>query len=709
MTSINSLRPLSFAVAVAFIGAASPVQAQTAGNASSDVAQLPSVTVSPTGDDATLQRLDVPVAAGALGTRAALDTPFSSSVVTRSELQERQILKLGDIFATDASVSDNSGAYGAWASYLTVRGLDLDWQNSFRIDGKPFISFVTVMPVEHMEQVELRKGATGFLNGFGAPGGLVNYVTKKPGDVPMRAVSLGYVSDSIFSQHVDIGDRVADGRFGYRINATHEQGDTFQDGTLKRNSLSLALDARITDRLTWEWQSILQDRDIDGQEATIRTSALPAGGGLPGTIRNDNGRLVGGGNFVDNAFRFHSTGLKYSLSPDWTASASYSHSTTRTRRNETVLRVQDVAGNYVHDQSDYGEGYELNYGQAMLEGRVSTGSVKHQIVVGGSWLSRENDYSADGYYGTLGSGSLAVANPYRYSSPAGLSLYRAAKTTEHGLFISDTIDLSERWSVLGGLRHTRYEQDNFSTTGARTSRYAQNVNTPTLALMFKPDAATTAYASYVESLEQGQIVGPGYVNAGTALAPLDSKQYEVGIKTQRDGWSASAALFRIERKSEYVNAANTVVQDGQSRYQGLELGAATRLGRAWTLGGNLMLLDTEYAKGQANVGNRVAGAPRFVAAAQLGYQVAQLPGLSLRADVKYTGDTSLRAAGGLSTAGYALVNVGARYDTRLSGYETTFRVGINNLLNKEYWMYQYADYVKPGDPRTLAMSVTAKF
>jgi iron complex outermembrane receptor protein len=667
------------------------------------------VTVQPTAEDTTLQRLDVPISAGALGTRAALDTPFSSTVVTRTDLENRPILKLGDIFATDASVSDNSGAYGAWASYLTVRGLDLDWQNSFRIDGKPFISFVTVLPIEHMEQVELRKGATGFMNGFGAPGGLVNYVTKKPGDTPVRAVSLGYLSDSIFSQHVDVGDRVGDGRFGYRINATHEEGDTFIDGKLKRNSVSLALDARLTDRLTWDWQSILQDRDVDGQEATVVTRGLPAGGGLPGTIRNDDGRLAGGGNFADNAFRFHSTGLTYRLAPEWTASASYGHSTTRTRRNESVLRLQDTLGNYEQDHSDYGEAYKLDYAQAMLEGRVATGSVKHQLVLGTSWLSRKNDYSADGFYGTLGPGSLHVANPYRYSNPAGLDMYRAVETTERGLFVSDTVDLTDRWTVIAGLRHTRYEQDNFGSTGARTSSYEKSVNTPTLALMFKLDAATTAYASYVEALEQGQIVSPTYANAGTAMPPLDSKQYELGVKTQRDGWSATAALFRIERKSEYVNAANTVVQDGESRYQGIELGAAARLARSWTLGGNLMLLDTEYAKGQANIGNRVAGAPRVVATAQLGYQVPQVAGLSLRADAKYTGGTSLRAAGGLGTAGYTLLNVGARYETRVNGYDTTFRVGINNLLDKQYWMYQYADYVKPGDPRTLAMSVTAKF
>lgn len=94
---------------------------------------LPAVKVTAAHD--TAQHLKEDVGSGALGTRSQLDTPFSTTVVTSEELQDRQPSKLGDVFATDASVSDNGNAYNAWATYLTVRGMQLDWQSGFKIDG----------------------------------------------------------------------------------------------------------------------------------------------------------------------------------------------------------------------------------------------------------------------------------------------------------------------------------------------------------------------------------------------------------------------------------------------------------------------------------------------------------------------------------------------------------------------------------------------
>ncbi|EDT11849.1 TonB-dependent receptor plug [Paraburkholderia graminis C4D1M] len=152
--------------------------ASPSASADSEDKALPTVKVTAAQD--TTQHLKEDVGSGALGTRSQLDTPFSTTVVTSEELQDRQPSKLGDVFATDASVSDNGNAYNAWATYLTVRGMQLDWQSGFKIDGMPFNSYGITMPYEQLEKVELLKGLTGFMYGFGAPGGIVNYVTKKP-------------------------------------------------------------------------------------------------------------------------------------------------------------------------------------------------------------------------------------------------------------------------------------------------------------------------------------------------------------------------------------------------------------------------------------------------------------------------------------------------------------------------------------------------
>ena len=679
------------------------------------VTQMPTVTIQADAFDDTLEHLTSPVDAGALGNRSQLETPFSSDVVTAADIESRQVSKLGDVFALDASVSDNSSSNGAWASYLSVRGLPLDWQNAFRIDGKPFVSYVTTLPYEQFERIDLLKGASGFMYGFGAPGGVLNYVTKKPTEDPVRSLTFGYTSKGLLRESADLGGRVGDdGRFGYRLNATHEEGTTYNDGSLYRDSFSLALDARLSDKLTWDFQSIYQDRKSIKQDATI-TAASYTGGTLPSPVRADDHNLEGEGPYADNAFRFYSTGLKYQINDNWSLSTHYTYNSTRTRRNEAVLSLIDDSGAYNDDRSDYGEAYSYNQWEAMIDGKFDTGPLRHQVILGASWQKQKNDYSSNGVYiPGFGTGNLYESNPNTYYSIGQLDLYRAAEITQKAVFASDTIDLTGGWSVLAGLRYTNYEQRGFDADGTQSSHYKKNgVITPTVALMYNFTPETMAYASYIESLEPGSVVGNTYENRGALLSPLKSRQYELGVKTEHEDWAATAALFRIEKKSEYArpldNGAQELVQDGKSIYQGLELGASARIARNWNVGGSIMLLDSEYKKGADHIGNRVAGAPKFIAAAQVVYDVPQLPGLKLRADAKYTSATMLNAANSVKVDDYTIVNIGATYDTRIYGYDTTFRAGINNLTNKRYWLYQSEHYVKASDPRTYSLSATIAF
>ncbi|MFT4174413.1 MAG: TonB-dependent receptor [Rhodocyclaceae bacterium] len=699
---------LSLAVGLALPGLAL-AQAQPADGVGTQAGALPAVSVSATREDDTTQHLTAPVSSGALGSRSQLETPFSTTVVNRNDLEEQQPTKLGELFATDASVVDNSGANSAWASYMSVRGLPLDWQNSYRIDGKPFVSYVTTLPYEMFEQVDLLKGASGFMYGFGTPGGLVNYVSKRPTDEPLRSIDIGYTSDSVMREHVDLGGRAGeDDRFGYRLNATHEEGAVTNGGALRRDAAALALDVRLTDRLTWDLQSLYQKRHIDGQEPSITTYPLTS---LPSPMRNDDRTLVGQGTYIDNEFSFLATGLNYRASRDWTLSANYGHSSTRTRRDEAVFALQNSNGDYSEDRSDYGEHYEFDQAQVMAEGRLTTGPVSHQVVAGLSWQDQTNYYGAGGEYKSgIGSGTLGEQNTTVYYSDhaADLGLYQATRITQQALFASDTLKWSD-WSLLAGLRYTDYQQKGFGVTGAQSSQYDKKPVTPTLALMYNFLPRAMVYASYVESLEQGKTVSQTTLdNYGATLDPLESKQYELGVKIDRDGWAATAAVFRIERGAEYISG-NAMVQDGMSLYQGLEMGATALVGSNWTVGGNLMLLKTEYQKGQQYEGNRVAGAPKFVGTAQVAYRVPFVPGLKLRADAKYTGSSMMRAKNDLKLSGFTVFNLGASYDTSIYRYATTFRVGIKNLANKRYWEFQYDDYIRPSDPRTVTVSATLNF
>ncbi|MDR5880663.1 TonB-dependent receptor [Caballeronia sp. LZ032] len=707
-----TLRPSTGAVLLLFAGIQPALAQENAAPAPAE-ATLPAIAVKAKTDSDQGQHLHDDVATGALGNRSQLDTPYSTTIVTGEDLADRQAKKLGDVFAQDASVSDNSNPYNAWASYITVRGMQLDWQNGFRIDGQQINSYGITMPYEQLESVQLLKGLSGFMYGFGAPGGVVNYVTKKPpvGDKRIMSVDVGYASTNVWSEHLDVGGRVGpDNMFGYRFNATHEEGKTYNDGNIRRDSFSLAADARLTRDLTATFGALYQERHASGITTSISTAQLTGvGNALPVPLSGGSSTLVTPDQHLNTNLQIYTAGLRYHLNQDWTVTASYSFSKSTRYRNESTFYLTDLAGDYDDTRFEGKEGHQLNQWQVMAEGLVKTGPFAHQLVFGASYQKQTSDNTANSFYDQIGTGNLYQPNVNRYDS-SGFYTYRNADIVQKALFASDTIALTSRWSVLGGVRFTNYEQHGYGLDGSTTSTYSKNgVATPSVALMYKLTPGTTFYASYVESLEAGNVVGTTYANSGAVLNPLRSKQYEVGVKTQNERWSATAALFRIERGAQYANSDNVFVEDGESVFQGVEAGTDVRIGRDWTVGGDVMWIATKYKKGSDFDGNRVAGAPGFVAAAHVNYAVPVVPGLTLGAGAKFTGNTSLRPAGDIKVPGYMLYSLGATYTTRVAGHTVGVRAAIDNLTNHRYWEYQYADYIQPGEPRTVSVNARMEF
>lgn len=143
----------------------------------------------------------------------------------------------------------------------------------------PFISYGITLPYEQLERIELQKGLAGFMQGFAAPGGIVNHVTKKPTDTPVRSVDIGYGSDNIWREHADFGSRFGlDERFSYRFNATHEEGKTYTGGSVNRDTVSTALDARLTREITWSFAALYQKRRARMLQHGTRLAASAATG-----------------------------------------------------------------------------------------------------------------------------------------------------------------------------------------------------------------------------------------------------------------------------------------------------------------------------------------------------------------------------------------------------------------------------------------------
>jgi iron complex outermembrane recepter protein len=656
---------------------------------------------------------------GALGPRSLLDTPFSINAVTSDLIQNRQAIDINEAFATDPGVTPVASGYAGESSGFAVRGLPVDLLNGYKMDGLSIPNWGSDLPLEPFNQVELLKGPGGFMYGFGQPGGILNFVSKQPTAKPYASFTLGYLSDGVFREAADFGGTFGgQGGWGYRINLVHEDGNTFvHDGHIKRNAASLALTKDITSNLHWHFNSIYQDRDTQGTYYGIIlgqdfgfpvTEPVHVPAPLPGDQRVSQ-PYTG----YQTTYRVANTGLKWDISPDWSFRLDYSYANQTRENRDSALILTDNQGTYT-DLNYLGYSrYSYQQWQGMFTGSVMTGSIKHDLVFGASWQGLNEHYpqyfNANPGQQILGVGNIfdspIFPNP---GTPISRNTYLAETTTQRALFASDTLTFSPQWSALLGLRYMKYIDTSYNAgSTSPTSRYNKNPLTPTAALMYKPIAPVTLYASYVQSLEQASSAPQSAVNAYQTFSPTTSKQFELGAKTEFDTWSANLALFQVQRGLQYLNSDNVYVQDGQTRYQGIDFSAQTSLGKNWTLIGGVMYLDATNQRAAAGVdGKRAYGAPRVQGNVYVEYSVPQVPGLFLTGGARYIGNEAIEADNSNFIGGYHTFDLGARYNTTLGNHPVTYRVGVDNLTNEKYWLTSFGFILNQGTPRTVRASVT---
>ena len=101
-------------------------------------------------------------------------------------MQDLRIRQTTDAAKFDASVNDAYNAVGyseqfRFAAFLGQR-LQLP-QDGFAIPGDASI------PLENKERIEILKGISALQSGFTTPGGMINYVTKRPSNNELRSIT----------------------------------------------------------------------------------------------------------------------------------------------------------------------------------------------------------------------------------------------------------------------------------------------------------------------------------------------------------------------------------------------------------------------------------------------------------------------------------------------------------------------------------------
>jgi iron complex outermembrane receptor protein len=663
----------------------------------------------------TLDRASV----GGFSDAPLFDTPASIVSIGQTQMQDLSIRSTTDAMRFDASVADAYNAVG-YAEQFSIRGFALDNNYSYRKDGFA-IPGDTQIPLENKERIEVLKGVAGLTAGIATPGGIINYVTKRPTDKPLRSATVEYSERGTLYGAVDLGGRFEDRRFGYRINAAGADLHPYVRGANgDREFISAAFDWQIS-------PDALLQLDMDFQRKSqvtapgfqlIRNEALPTGVSArmllndqpwtkPVTTKDSNLGLL----------------FEYRLDSDWKATVA---------ANKHWFKRDDYTA-FPYGCSNEGEGYYPGYCsngdydvydyqsvgerktpwgvQAMVQGRFDTGALRHQLTVGTAYSERHDSFG-DYVYDYVGYSNIwhPLVTPQVAADRVTGPVSERRSDKETALYAQDIVKLAPELTLHAGARYVKIKRNEFDADAGATVGSSHNFVLPNLALVYNLTREWNVYGLFSHGLQNGSIAPMDTANEFRMLAPQRSRQVELGTKAALDnGLVLSAALFQIRQGLEYTDANNTFVSNGRQTHRGAELTAQGKATRDldWSL--SLMALNTrQEGTGDAGIdGKRVTDVPAFKSTAWVQYAVPAVPNLKLDAVWQYSGKKAFDVENRVFVPDYHVFGAGASYGLKLGATKVTLRARVDNLFDKFYWRDvtpELGGYLLPGAPRTFRVS-----
>jgi len=693
------------------------------GNSLAAEIELPAVNVQ--GQDESGYRSET-ASVGAFDNAPLLDTPASITVINAALIKDQQARLLSEVLRNDASVGDSYAPIGYYENFV-VRGFSLNAASSYKINGRTITGEQNVA-LENKQQVEVLKGLAGLQSGISEPSGVINYVTKRPEDVRSVTVSTddrgsGYLA-------TDVGGWFgSEQQFGLRANVAHEDLNSYvEHANGQRDFVSLAFDWNISPdavlQLDAEYQN-KQQRSVPGYQLLGGTE-VPHDASPKKLLGHQSGSKQVGIDSLNLNGKF-----EYRFSDQWKGSVSAARSKVVIDDYSSFaygcFYVTDCGTAFFSPTGDY-DIYDYRSPddtrrddevQAAMTGLFDTGSLGHELTFGTSAFRRVVDKrkSVNEY---IGSSNINVDAPTFTPTDVPLNdKHKRLDSRQYGLFVTDRIRFNEQWQTILGGREVRLNEKAFDQNGNQQRHTQRYEFLPQASLIYKPVENVSLYTSYSKGLSLGGEAPWTTRNDGETLAPTTSRQIEAGVKYDWRRMSFTAAVFQTRQAYQYAKPDGTgafdYVQQGEQKNTGLELSA-----NGWAT--ERLQIATRVAAIRAQVSgsgtadyedHQAINVPKLRASVYADYALPWVNGLAVLGGVQYSAKKYANRSGNVEVGDYAVVNVGSRYTTKVSGYETVFRLSVDNLFDKRYWRdageYMGDDYLFQGAPLTARLSASVNF
>jgi iron complex outermembrane recepter protein len=666
---------------------------------------------------------------------ALKDIPASVTVISKDLLDDRQARVMSEAAKLDASIGDYYAAMGYYEN-LYIRGFPLDAATSYRINGMSVTGEQNIA-FENKERLEILKGVGAMQAGAASPGGLINYVTKRPKDV--QSFTLGTGERGTQYVAADYGTFLGESKsLGIRINAANENIRPYvKSAKGERQFFSLAADAKISSKTLVKFDFEYQDKSqksvpglmllggttLPSVKADINLSHYSWV--LPTEIKSKNIGLRLDHEINDSLKLFANANRSEVKINDRLA---YPYGCTAIAGDPTT-NISTFCSNGKYDVYDFrsdGEIRRNDHLQTGLSGKNTIGEIKHQWILGVSELKR-SVYKGASVYEYRGQDNINSLNANINPSTGSTgSIYKILDHTQSSLFAHDQVSLTQKSKLFLGHRVVEMKQAAYDVyTSNQYSSLNKTWHLPQIGASYSLTQQLTNYVSYSKGVEPGTIALPDSFRNSQVMAPRRTEQIEMGSKYAINTDSLfSFTVFQSERPNEYAIDyrqdgdgfyRSTLVQDGKITNTGAEASLAYKATNRLNILSSAMYLEAKQSGASLSNqnGKQAIGIPRWKAVLFADYLLPQVENLSAQGGWTYISSKGVTLDNSIKASGYHKFDAGLKYIDRLGSSQATYRVQIENVFDKFYWRDVSQTYgsntLYPGAPRIFRATATFDF
>ncbi|EEQ94506.1 TonB-dependent siderophore receptor [Brucella sp. ZJ1_1] len=614
--------------------------------------------------------------------------PQSVSVVGRDQMDALGAQKIDEALRYTPGVLAQPFGVDNDTNWLYIRGFDATANGTY-LDGLQNFSYGFggfLIDSFGIERIDVLRGPASALYGGANPGGIVNYISKRPTGERLRYLEAGINSYGNGYLGFDIGDKATE-TVNYRVNGKIQGGDNYTDFSKEfRGVISPSIEYKPDESTSLTILANYTHLDLTHD-----------GGFLPyyGTVvPTEFGKISRKANFtepdVDSYDREQlSIGYEFehTFDSDWTIRQNVRYGFANVREHSLYpygydgFLMQPAAGNPYLARINFKHDTTVNTFQAdnQLEGKVTTGAIDHNLLFGAEYRY----FRIDQMQQTGGATIIDAYNPV-YGEPQGPMwdpyIDQDLRRNQVGVYAQDRMEFGDGWILtLNG----RYDHIWTEASGLPSFEYDTGRFSGRAGLGYEFENGITPYVSAATFFNP--IIETLY--DGSYAKPETGVQYEAGVKyrpTFFDGL-ITASFFDLTKENSLTGSSFAREQLGKVNSRGFELEMQANIAEDWKVTASVTAYDLkvkENASDGSLVGKRPYLMPEHQASVFVEYTVPEgaLKGVTLGGGVRYVGSSYADEQNTLKVPAVALADLKIGYEKDNWGID----LNVTNLFDKDY-------------------------